>query len=104
MPTSGHDRRRQPAIAADAAAVFRPLDRIARQRMIPDEALPGATERAAQAVEQVVYDWWEAQGYFKPQESRTGETFVISMPPPNVTGALHLCHALTAAVVALNSR
>ncbi len=40
---------------------------------------------------------WEAQGYFKPNTSAAvggGEPFVISMPPPNVTGALHMGHAM----------
>ncbi len=55
--------------------------------------------------EQRIYDWWEAQGYFKPETqfakglaSRDQKPFVISMPPPNVTGALHLGHAMTASV------
>ena len=35
---------------------------------------------------------WESAGYFAPRED--GEPFVISMPPPNVTGALHMGHAM----------
>ena len=57
------------------------------------------------ATEQRLYDWWEAQGYFKPETQsekgladRTQKPFVISMPPPNVTGGLHLGHAITASV------
>jgi len=57
------------------------------------------------ATEQRLYDWWEAQGYFKPETQfkkgladRTQKPFVISMPPPNVTGELHLGHAITASV------
>ena len=52
-----------------------------------------------------LYDWWEAQGFFRPEtQVALGQVevgaapFVISMPPPNVTGALHMGHALTAAV------
>jgi valyl-tRNA synthetase len=49
-----------------------------------------------QAGETVLYDWWESQGYFKPEIAMPGaESFVISMPPPNVTGELHMGHALT---------
>ncbi len=48
------------------------------------------------SVEPRIYRWWEEQGYFKPRESAQGTPFVISMPPPNVTGELHLGHALTA--------
>jgi len=49
-------------------------------------------------MEKALYDWWEAQGYFKPRIQPGVKPFVISMPPPNVTGALHLGHAITAAV------
>ena len=52
-----------------------------------------------QAVEGKWYRFWEEGGYFKPQPGAKGKkTFVISMPPPNVTGALHLGHAITATV------
>ena len=37
---------------------------------------------------------WESQGYFKPNLDRGGESFVIPMPPPNVTGSLHMGHAM----------
>lgn len=37
---------------------------------------------------------WESQGYFKPNFERGSETFVIPMPPPNVTGSLHMGHAM----------
>jgi valyl-tRNA synthetase len=51
------------------------------------------------AVEQEMYRRWEESGYFKPRfTSPDREPFVITMPPPNVTGALHIGHALTAAV------
>ena len=42
-----------------------------------------------------LYDWWERHGWFKPEiAGPEAEPFVISMPPPNVTGALHIGHAL----------
>jgi len=50
------------------------------------------------ATETRLYDWWESQGYFKPRTAPDRKPFVISMPPPNVTGALHLGHAMTAAL------
>ena len=58
------------------------------------DAIPKAYE--PRAVEQRLYKWWEENGYFKPQPSRNPDRrpFVISMPPPNVTGALHLGHAM----------
>jgi valyl-tRNA synthetase len=51
-----------------------------------------------QATEQRIYQWWESNGYFRPRENPGRKPFVISMPPPNVTGALHLGHALTATI------
>jgi len=48
-----------------------------------------------------IYQWWEKNGYFKPQNdpNKPGfdpeiKPFVISIPPPNVTGGLHLGHAM----------
>jgi hypothetical protein len=37
---------------------------------------------------------WESSGYFQPDANAPGEPFVISMPPPNVTGKLHMGHAM----------
>jgi valyl-tRNA synthetase len=45
-------------------------------------------------VEQRWYDTWEERGYFKAREGLTGKTFTISMPPPNITGDLHMGHAM----------
>jgi hypothetical protein len=39
---------------------------------------------------------WESQGYFKPNMDAKGEAFTIPMPPPNVTGKLHMGHAMFA--------
>ena len=50
------------------------------------------------AVEDKWYRFWEEGGYFKPNGDTSKPTFVISMPPPNVTGALHLGHAITATI------
>ncbi|KAH7666329.1 valyl-tRNA synthetase protein [Dioscorea alata] len=46
------------------------------------------------ASEERIYRWWESQGYFKPNFDRGGDPFVIPMPPPNVTGSLHMGHAM----------
>ncbi len=45
-------------------------------------------------VEKRWYDYWLEKGYFAPAEELTREPFSIVMPPPNVTGSLHLGHAL----------
>lgn len=44
------------------------------------------------------YDWWEKCGFFKPDMESDKPPFVIVIPPPNVTGTLHLGHALTNAI------
>ncbi|KAJ3564931.1 hypothetical protein NP233_g7968 [Leucocoprinus birnbaumii] len=59
------------------------------------------------AVEAAWYDWWLESGFFKPQFDQDAEgnlkikdegLFVIPAPPPNVTGSLHIGHALTTAI------
>lgn len=40
------------------------------------------------------YKQWEEKGYFKPNMDNTKESYCIMMPPPNVTGKLHMGHAL----------
>ena len=44
--------------------------------------------------EDKLYQEWEEKGYFKPSNDKTKETFCVMMPPPNVTGKLHMGHAL----------
>lgn len=44
--------------------------------------------------EDEIYKNWEAKGYFKPSGDKTKESYCIMMPPPNVTGKLHMGHAL----------
>jgi valyl-tRNA synthetase len=60
---------------------------------------PMAAGYKPRQVESSWYSWWEKEGYFEPylpngKPSPKG-TFVIPIPPPNVTGTLHLGHALT---------
>ena len=44
--------------------------------------------------EEKIYKNWEEKEYFKPSEDRTKEPYTIVMPPPNITGKLHMGHAL----------
>ena len=44
--------------------------------------------------EEKLYNEWEEKGYFKPSMDKTKESYCIMMPPPNVTGKLHMGHAL----------
>lgn len=54
-------------------------------------------------VEKNWYEWWVSQGYFTPSaekaaQAKPNQKFVICQPPPNVTGHLHIGHALTASI------
>ena len=70
---------------------------------MPDFTLPKTYD--FHSTEQRIYDWWERQGYFQPinDPNKPGfdpsvKPFVISIPPPNITGELHLGHALFVAM------
>ncbi|VDM97144.1 unnamed protein product [Thelazia callipaeda] len=55
-------------------------------------------------VEAAWYDWWEQEGFFRPEYScdlkkrNSEDIFTVVIPPPNVTGTLHLGHALATSV------
>jgi valyl-tRNA synthetase len=53
-----------------------------------------------QETEGRIYEVWEKSGYFNPDNlpQQTGETFTVMMPPPNVTGVLHMGHGLMLAI------
>lgn len=77
------------------------LRRLADRRYIVLEPLDDAFHKAyiPAVVESAWNDWWEKQGYFQPEFTKDGKvkekgSFVIAIPPPNVTGALHCGHAL----------
>lgn len=44
-------------------------------------------------IEGKIYEKWEKGGYFKPEINKDGKPFTIIMPPPNITGKLHIGHA-----------
>jgi valyl-tRNA synthetase len=56
------------------------------------------------AIEQEVYEFWEKGGYFHAADTSGKPPFCIVLPPPNVTGALHMGHALTATIQDLLTR
>ncbi|MFQ5574215.1 MAG: valine--tRNA ligase [Terriglobia bacterium] len=45
-------------------------------------------------VEKRLYRFWLSEGYFEPGETDRTDTFTVVIPPPNVTGSLHMGHAL----------
>jgi valyl-tRNA synthetase len=66
---------------------------------MPSSVLPKTYD--FKSTEKRIYRWWEERGYFKPTNDPNEpgfdpslEPFVISIPPPNVTGELHLGHAM----------
>ena len=61
--------------------------------MVMEKEIP---TRFDHATEKDIYTKWEKSGIFEPKGE--GESFVMTMPPPNVTGDLHMGHALTLAI------
>ncbi len=49
-----------------------------------------------QQVEEKIYKMWEENGHFRPTDNKDAKPFTIVMPPPNVTGQLHMGHAMDA--------
>ena len=47
-----------------------------------------------QGIEDCLYKKWEDNGYFHAEADRSKKPFTIVMPPPNITGQLHMGHAL----------
>ena len=62
----------------------------------PRKEMPKAYDPGA--VEASIYARWEDSGAFTPQPSSDKDPFTIIMPPPNLTGELHLGHAMMDAV------
>lgn len=44
-------------------------------------------------IEQPLYEHWQQQGYFKPNNDTRQDSYCLMIPPPNVTGSLHMGHA-----------
>ena len=73
------------------------------QTSTPTTEMPKAYDHLQ--VEEELYCWWDENGYFRPEHQEAigqadpdAAPFTISMPPPNVTGALHLGHAITSSI------
>lgn len=68
-----------------------------------DMSQPMARAYQPRAVEAAWYSWWEKQGYFHANAKDAlnkddDDKFIMVIPPPNVTGSLHVGHALTGAI------
>lgn len=53
-------------------------------------------------IEESLYQTWESKGYFKP--SGKGDAYSIMIPPPNVTGSLHMGHAFQHTIMDILTR
>ncbi|MDB5084199.1 MAG: valine--tRNA ligase, partial [Bacilli bacterium] len=53
-----------------------------------------STTYEPKAVERRLYEWWEKSGFFQADEDASKPSFSMVIPPPNVTGVLHMGHAL----------
>ncbi|KAA8495921.1 Valine--tRNA ligase, chloroplastic/mitochondrial 2 [Porphyridium purpureum] len=77
-----------------------------REKLKLDE--PMDTKYEAQNVEQAMYQWWEECGYFAPNAATLNDpsvpAFMMAMPPPNVTGGLHMGHAMFTTVEDIMTR
>ncbi|KAL4451165.1 hypothetical protein ABPG77_009237 [Micractinium sp. CCAP 211/92] len=97
-----HPREQQPRLAATAStaaaeAATEAAGPSSQRKELPKNFDPAASEEG-------LYQWWESSGYFKPDESAPGQPYVISMPPPNVTGKLHMGHAMFASLQDIMTR
>ena len=79
---SAHDASDRGTGGAPAAAPAAPAPAMIADRYEPAE------------VEARWYPTWEAREYFRAEPARPGKAFSIVIPPPNVTGSLHMGHAL----------
>jgi len=61
-------------------------------------------EYQSKLYEQKIYSSWEADGVFSPIDNPDADTFSLMMPPPNVTGTLHIGHALGATIQDIMTR
>ena len=89
MPTRSYEargrRRSPPAYTCPAVPERSELE--SRTRYEPSEVEPRIVER------------WLASGLFHPKpEGTAAENYSIAIPPPNVTGSLHMGHALNGAI------
>uniref|UniRef100_A0A4W5MHP0 Valine--tRNA ligase, mitochondrial n=1 Tax=Hucho hucho TaxID=62062 RepID=A0A4W5MHP0_9TELE len=68
-----------------------------------DTTVPFPSSYSPEYVETSWYQWWEKEGFFTPEINdrlphAVNHSFSMCIPPPNVTGTLHLGHALTVAI------
>lgn len=98
--TSEKKKRKSEAQAAADLAPFVNNTPPGEKKILSEKMAPTYQPRA---VEAAWYEWWEAKGFFhadvaNARDKTSDGRFVMVIPPPNVTGSLHLGHALMCAV------
>ena len=68
------------------------LIKIKEENMSNRKPLEGKFE--PKSFEEEIYQEWNDKGYFKPSEDKSKKPYTIVIPPPNITGKLHMGHAL----------
>ncbi|KAI7869469.1 valyl-tRNA synthetase [Spinellus fusiger] len=94
------EKKKKKAAKAAPAPVF--VDKTPKGEK-KDMSEPMASAYDPRAVESAWYEWWLKEKFFEPELTPEGEIkpeglFVVPSPPPNVTGSLHIGHALTVAI------
>src|SRR3712207_6403546 len=67
---------------------------IRKETIIMDENKNIAKTYDPKEFEDRLYAWWEEKGFFTPEIEKNKKPYSIIMPPPNITGQLHLGHAI----------
>ncbi|KAG5518928.1 hypothetical protein PMAC_002459 [Pneumocystis sp. 'macacae'] len=76
---------------------------LGEKKILQNLNLPALKNYNPLAVESAWYEWWQREGLHLPEMGPDGNcksegSFVIPLPPPNITGILHIGHALTVAI------
>lgn len=98
----GQGKAKSKAKEAKPAAPVEPIV-VTPEGEKKDMSKPMAAGYNPKAVESAWNSWWEKEGFFTPDANASKQTaesqrFIMVIPPPNVTGSLHLGHALTGAI------
>lgn len=99
-PGSSKKKDVKPAVVKEITAIAVPETPEGDKK---DVSGPMQEKYEPKAVESAWSAWWEKQGYFTPDAKAALNTveskrFIMVIPPPNVTGSLHLGHTLTCAI------
>lgn len=95
LSKKAEQKAKKAAAAADDADAVDPPTTPGEKKLLAPEM---AKSYNPNAVEASWYEWWEKSGFFVADPESKKPPFVIVVPPPNVTGALHIGHGLTGAV------